>query len=86
MSSHVEKADTLMPLTAESPGFALRNFTESVQTLFFETKQTADVCLFRNATHILQNECVLEQALGFRFRAVDVFNLNKLQLYFYHTW
>lgn len=26
----------LMALTAESPGFALRNFTESVQSLFFQ--------------------------------------------------
>ena len=36
LRSHVEKADTLMDLTAESPGFALRNFTESVQPLFFQ--------------------------------------------------
>lgn len=34
--SHFEKADMLMALTAESPGFALRNFTESVQWLFFQ--------------------------------------------------
>lgn len=35
LRSHFEKADMLMALTAESPGFALRNFTESVQSLFF---------------------------------------------------
>ncbi len=36
LRSHFEKADMLMALTAESPGFALRNFTESVQSLFFQ--------------------------------------------------
>lgn len=39
MRSHFEKADMLMDLTAESPGFAQnthRNFTESVQSLFFQ--------------------------------------------------
>lgn len=36
LKSHVEKADMLMALTAESLGFALRNFTECVQSLFFQ--------------------------------------------------
>lgn len=31
-----EKADMLMVLTSESPGFASRNVTESVQWLFFQ--------------------------------------------------
>lgn len=33
LGSHVEKAYVLMALAAESPGFALRNFTESVHPL-----------------------------------------------------
>ena len=33
---HLEKEDMLMALTAESSGLALRNFTESVQSLFFQ--------------------------------------------------
>lgn len=36
LRSHIEKGDMPMALTAESPGFALRNFTESVQWLFFQ--------------------------------------------------
>lgn len=35
LRSHFEKTDMLMDLTAESPGFALRNFTESLHSLFF---------------------------------------------------
>lgn len=35
LRSHLETADMLMVLTAESPGFALRNFTESGQLLLF---------------------------------------------------
>lgn len=36
LRSHVEKAEMLMVLTAEPPGFVLRNFTKSVQLLFFQ--------------------------------------------------
>lgn len=49
----------LMALTAESPGFALRNFTESVQSLFFQPPscecREATICLNRQQ---LQHPCL----------------------------